>query len=284
MKRSNVPRWAWGSVFLTIAVLSPAILLAQERVVVSKALDHCTILVGKNEKVSLIGVGRPPTNAFTIKDAREHLEDMLRGREVVLVADPAIPETPGVRFRYVYLDGDLINERVISEGFAGVNRDQTCTKADALVQAEKMARRMKIGAWVLDAQISDEQFMISISPNPVTQVAMMQYQIPELCNVTLLVIDSTQRVVASLVNARMQPGGYTAMFQRLRLPNGRYRVQLSAGSRVVSEQMTLTGRLANEPNGDDEPSPGVTVGDARTSQPPERKSFRLPGGGITESK
>lgn len=281
MVRSNNSLWARLVVVLFLTSTLVATLSAQERVTISKVLDHSTIVTSRNEKITLIGVDKPPTGAFTVRDAREHLSDIVLRKEVMLIADPNISDPKGSRARYVYLNGDLVNQRLISEGFAGVRHDGSFTKLDAFLEAETVARRMRIGAWVLDADMTDEQFSLTISPNPMSEVAMLQYQIPEPCNVSLLVIDSTNRVVASLVNARMGQGGYTAVFQRLRLPDGRYRCQLSAGSRIVSEELTLVGRSAKTVAASD----GVEVGDELNGDAPiERKSFRLPGGGATSAK
>jgi endonuclease YncB( thermonuclease family) len=264
---------------LTASVL-PSILSAQERVTVTKVLDHATILIAKNEKVTLIGVDKPPTPAFTARDAKDHLDDILRGKEVMLIADPNVADAKGAKARYVYLNGDLVNQRVITEGFAAVQRGTEFSKLETFLEAENVAHRMKVGAWVLDGTQTDEQFSLAISPNPVTEVAMLQYQVPEPCNVSLLVLDSTNRVVASLVNARMQPGGYTAVFQRLRLPDGHYHCQLTAGSRVLSEELSLTGRGSTVTT-----SPGgVKVGGNEPGEAViERKSFKLPGGGATHT-
>lgn len=285
MFRSTTPVWAWLSAVLTLALAVSASASAQERVTVTKVLDHSTILVSKNEKISLIGVDKPPTGAFTSRDAKDRLDEILRGKEVLLVADPTVVDAKGIKSRYVYLDGDVVNQRVISEGFAGVRRDVEFTKLDAFLEAENVARRMKVGAWVLDGVSTDEQFSLAISPNPVTEVAMLQYQIPEPCDVTLLILDSNNRVVASLVNARMVAGGYTAVFQRLRLPDGKYRCQLTAGSRVVSETISLTGRKTtggggSSPMGVNVGSPDAEAAAAASGAPAviERKNFRLPGG------
>ncbi|HVK37782.1 MAG TPA: thermonuclease family protein [Candidatus Kapabacteria bacterium] len=280
MIRSSIPVRVWLSAILAIASAVSASVSAQERVTVSKVLDHSTIVVSKNEKITLIGVDKPPTGAFTARDAKDHLDEILRGKEVMLVADPNVADAKGAKSRYIYLNGDLVNQRVISEGFAGVRRGGEFTKLEAFLEAENVARRMKIGAWILDGSTTDEQFSMTITPNPMSEVAMLQYQIPEPCNVSLLILDSTNRVVASLVNARMEQGAYTAVFQRLRLPDGRYRCQLSAGSRVVSENLTLVGRGATTVAAT---ADGVDIGTAPTAVPVERKSFRLPGGGGTHT-
>lgn len=281
MNRSSIPLRVWLSAILAFASAVSASVSAQERVTVSKVLDHSTIVISRNEKITLIGVDTPPTGAFTARDAKDHLDDILRGKEVMLIADPNVADPKGSKARYVYLNGDLVNQRMISEGFAGVRRGGEFTKLEAFLEAENVARRMKIGAWVLDGATTDEQISVTISPNPMSEVAMLQYQIPDLSNVSLLILDSNNRVVASLVNARMEPGAYTAVFQRLRLPDGRYRCQLSAGSRVVTESLTLVGRGNTAATA----STGVEVGSGPDSgeAPIERRNFRLPGGGSTHT-
>jgi endonuclease YncB( thermonuclease family) len=277
MRRSQFPTTVWLVAILLLSVPVGSTLFAQERVTVSKVLDHSTIVTSRNEKLTLIGVDKPPTGAFTVRDAKDHLDEILRGKEVMLEADAVVREGKGAKARYVYLNGDLVNQRLISEGFAGVARGTEFSKIESFIEAENVARRMKIGAWVLDGVEEEDHFSLAISPNPVTEVAMLQYQIPEPCNVSLLIMDSTNRVVASLVNARMESGGYTAVFQRLRLPDGKYKCQLTAGSRIVSETLALTGRGTPVRTG------GVTVGTEAESpvDAVERKSFRLPGGHTT---
>lgn len=271
--------WVRLSAVLALTLTVGANAFSQERATVTKVLDHSTIVVSKNEKISLIGVDKPPTGAFTVRDAKDRLEEILRGKEVMLVADPNVADGKGIKHRYVYLNGDVVNLRVISEGFAGVRRGTEFSKLEAFLEAENIARRMRVGAWVLDGQTTEDQFSLAVSPNPITEVAMLQYQIPEPCDVTLLIMDSTNRVVASLVNARMQAGQYTAVFQRLRLPDGNYRCQLTAGSRILAEHVLLTGRKvtgpANPMGAGEDPVDPTTVSEP---VPFERKSFRLPGG------
>ena len=125
---------------ITSAQLDP--IMAQ----VERVIDGDTIRVrfeGKSYTVRLIGVDTPETKHPTFTKA--HLE----GKLVALVKDRTgdTVDRYGRLLRYVLLDGDNFNARLIREGYAHAYRLFPFSKRTKFIQLEDQARRRGIGLW-----------------------------------------------------------------------------------------------------------------------------------------
>ena len=137
---------------ITSAQLDP-IMAQGERVI-----DGDTIRVrhqGKNYTVRLIGVDTPetkhPTQAvqFFGREASAFTKAALEGK-TVLLAKARTGDTVdryGRLLRYVLLDGDNFNARLIREGYAHAYRRFPFSKRAEFIQLEEQARRRGIGLW-----------------------------------------------------------------------------------------------------------------------------------------
>jgi len=76
-------------------------------------------------------------------------------------------------------------------------------------------------------------------PNPFNPSTTINYQIPELSFVTLMVFDVLGNEIATLVNAEKPAGSYEAEFKASSLPSGIYFYRLQAGSFVETKKMVL---------------------------------------------
>jgi micrococcal nuclease len=101
---------------------------------VTRVVDGDTVRIdydGKTQPVRLIGVDTPEinwpesdTDEITADcyglPAREYLVERISGETVRTESDPSQPETDtyGRRLVYLYLDGELINKTLLSEGYA----------------------------------------------------------------------------------------------------------------------------------------------------------------------
>lgn len=242
MNASQFLPFAGACVLLAFAAASPPVLKSQETAVVSKVLSYSAIQLSSGEKVTLIGIGAPPTGAFTPRDAKDRLQSIVLGKNVVLLADVAQADKKKEVFRYLYVNGEMVNIRMINDGYASAVRDIPYSKLPDFIAAETSARARKAGAWILDPEAAKNSVNLSVSPERITDVAILQYQIPIASNVSLIVLDGTGRVVASVINSRLNPGGYVAAFQRLTLPDGEYTCRLEACNQVISRKVMLTGR------------------------------------------
>jgi cytochrome b6-f complex iron-sulfur subunit len=77
-----------------------------------------------------------------------------------------------------------------------------------------------------------------IAPNPFRGDAVIRYAVSAMASVRIDIHDTAGRRVASLVDAMMAPGRYTAVLAGAALPAGAYLCVLHAGDRVQSQPMT----------------------------------------------
>lgn len=126
--------------------------------VVVDVVDGDTIKVkleGEGVKtVRLIGIDTPetshpskPVQCFG-KEATEQLKALLLNKTVVLEKDSSEVDRYGRQLRYVYLDGDFINEKMVREGYALESAFEPDTKyRDLFEEAEEYAMENKRGLW-----------------------------------------------------------------------------------------------------------------------------------------
>ena len=144
---------------ILIAGLAPLITSAQLdpiMVQVERVIDDDTIRVrhqGKNYTVRLIGVDAPetkhPTKAVQYfgREASAFTKAALEGKTVLLQKDRTgdTVDRYGRWLRYVLLDGDNFNARLIRDGYAHAYRRFPFTKRTEFIQLEELARRSGIG-------------------------------------------------------------------------------------------------------------------------------------------
>ena len=146
---------------ILIAGLAPLITSAQLdpiMVQVERVIDGDTIRVrhqGKKYTVRLIGVDAPetkhPTKAVQYfgREASAFTKAALEGKTVLLQKDRTgdTVDRYGRWLRYVLLDGDNFNARLIRDGYAHAYRRFPFTKRTEFIQLEEQARRSGIGLW-----------------------------------------------------------------------------------------------------------------------------------------
>lgn len=126
---------------------------------VTRVIDGDTIEIrsGSNVPITvrLIGVDTPetvhpnkPVEQFG-KEAAEFLRKTLEGKQVRVSAD-TIGDTVdqyGRRLYYVYVDGILVNELIIKEGYGHAYTKYPFTKRNAFVTAQETAMDARKGLW-----------------------------------------------------------------------------------------------------------------------------------------
>ena len=125
---------------------------------VERVIDGDTIQVrfeGKSYTVRLIGVDTPetkhPTKAVQYfgREASAFTKAALEGKTVLLQKDRTgdTVDRYGRWLRYVLLDGDNFNARLIRDGYAHAYRRFPFSKRTEFIQLEEQARRRGIGLW-----------------------------------------------------------------------------------------------------------------------------------------
>jgi len=76
-------------------------------------------------------------------------------------------------------------------------------------------------------------------PNPFNPSTQISYTIPKASAVTLTIYDILGRQVATLVNAKNEPGEHSISWNALSVPSGVYFYRIVAGSFVQTKKMML---------------------------------------------
>jgi micrococcal nuclease len=121
---------------------------------VTRVIDGDTIVIDTGQTVRYIGIDTPetvhpdkPTMCFG-PEASQKNKDLVLGKKVTLEKD--ISETDKYKrlLRYVWVDGSLINELLVKEGYAVSSTYPPDVKyQDIFVAAQKTAQQNKSGMW-----------------------------------------------------------------------------------------------------------------------------------------
>lgn len=141
-----------------------------EFVAIDSVVDGDTVKVhykGKLETVRLLLIDTPesvhpskPIQPFG-KDASLYLKALLKKGETVQleVGNPS-RDNYGRLLAYIWLDGDLLNERMVSYGYARVAYiiPPNTKYLDELLAAQEQAQARKTGIWSIDGYVTNEGF------------------------------------------------------------------------------------------------------------------------------
>ncbi len=124
------------------------------KVIVTRIIDGDTFEISDGSKVRLIGINSPEikgeggkSDCFAL-EAKNKLASLLNGKEVYLRRDVSEVDKYNRLLRYAYVDNLLVNEYMLSEGYAQVATYPPDTALSGIfVQSERQARKEKLGLW-----------------------------------------------------------------------------------------------------------------------------------------
>lgn len=126
--------------------------------VVSRVIDGDTIELVDGTRVRYIGMDTPELNTgrgtpdCLAVAAKNRNASMVEGKTVVLEYDAEKRDRYGRDLAYVWLDGNMVNERLVQEGYASIFTVAPNVKyAERILAAEKAARAAALGLWAADA-------------------------------------------------------------------------------------------------------------------------------------
>ena len=90
----------------------------KELAFVVKVIDGDTVKLANGEKVRLIGVNAPERGHAYYKKARERLSSLIEGKGVALERDAENRDQYGRLLRYIFLNGENMNIKMVREGLA----------------------------------------------------------------------------------------------------------------------------------------------------------------------
>ena len=91
---------------------------AVESSVVERVADGDTILLKNGERVRLIGIDAPEKGEKCFQEAKNRLQQLVLGKQVVLLKDVSERDRYGRLVRFVYADNLFVNLVLVQEGLA----------------------------------------------------------------------------------------------------------------------------------------------------------------------
>jgi micrococcal nuclease len=149
-----------GNFLITPTDTVPENSATKERVegMVVRVIDGDTIdvlIAGEEERVRYIGIDTPETNRNNTaatecgaEAATEYNESLVSGRLVTLERDVSERDRFGRLLRYLYIDEELVQERIIEAGYAKAIRIEPDAREYVSLKAlETQAQSNQIGLW-----------------------------------------------------------------------------------------------------------------------------------------
>ncbi len=117
-----------------------------ETKLVTKIIDGDTVIVEGGDSVRLLGIDTDERGYPCYSAAKDRLEELVLNREAVLEREGEDKDQYGRYLRYILLDDDNVNVRMVSEGYAVARLDPDNVRyRDDIIAAEKSAMSNGIG-------------------------------------------------------------------------------------------------------------------------------------------
>ena len=148
--------WIIGYVVLWLVGCQPSstpegIEATVHRVVSGQTIDVVTSKQPATlERVRLIGIDAPDLQQYPWGvAAKDKLKELLsqQGVQSVVLESKGQKDRFGRRFAYVWVDDELINEQLVTEGYALVDRERRDRHSQRLIRAQETARLRGNGIW-----------------------------------------------------------------------------------------------------------------------------------------
>lgn len=112
-----------------------------------EVVDGDTIKLN-NQYIRLIGINAPEKGQYYFEEAKNRLEELIKGKSIKLEKDKEDKDSFGRLLRYVFADDIFVNLELVREGYAYVLDVQTNLKyIEQLKKAEEIAKEKKVGIW-----------------------------------------------------------------------------------------------------------------------------------------
>lgn len=148
---------SWSSVLFFLVLVMLYYVLSQRtpgEYLVVKVIDGDTIELSSGEKVRYIGVDTPELHRpqksveYFAREAYEANRRLVEGKKVRLEFDVQKQDRYGRLLAYVYVDGIMVNEWLVANGYARVATFPPNVKyAERFLELEREARRLELGLW-----------------------------------------------------------------------------------------------------------------------------------------
>ncbi len=139
---------------------------------VIRVIDGDTFEIETGEKVRLIGINAPEISDIFGVESKEYLTKLIEGKDVDLVSDNLSSKTDRYNrlLRYVILNGEDINYKLILDGYAFAYLKYKFEKSEVYKDAQLIALNNEIGMWNKSASYSKPKESESIKEKPIYKI------------------------------------------------------------------------------------------------------------------
>ena len=117
---------------------------------VSEVIDGDTIILENGEHIRFLGINTPESGMYFYEEAKEVLEIMVLGKEVILEMDVSDRDMYGRELRYVFQGELFVNLEMVKRGFANSYTYPPDVRfSQDFLEAERYARENNKGLWEL---------------------------------------------------------------------------------------------------------------------------------------
>jgi micrococcal nuclease len=121
---------------------------------VDEVIDGDTFSTTSGETVRMLGINTPEIDRYYYDEARDMLDIMICGKQVILERDITERDRYGRLLRYVYTDDLFINLEMVRRGYANVyTLPPDIRYVEDLLEAERSARKNEFGLWAQSGDI-----------------------------------------------------------------------------------------------------------------------------------
>lgn len=152
--RAKLRSWRYLVALLFLFFLYLFSQRGEQSYIVARALDGDTIELTNGEKVRYIGVDTPELHhpqkevEYYAQEAHRANQKLVEGKKVSLEFDVQKRDRYGRILAYVYVDGFMVNEWLVANGYARVATFPPNVKyAERFRTLEREARKQKLGLW-----------------------------------------------------------------------------------------------------------------------------------------
>ena len=122
----------------------------KEVVTVESVISGDTIKLADGRIIRYIGIDAPDKEQCMYRTAAKINQVLVEGKQVVIEKDHTELDPDGNVLRYVWIDDQLINERIVSEGYARSSPQPPNLKYNGrFLNAHNQARELNKGLWAV---------------------------------------------------------------------------------------------------------------------------------------
>ena len=119
--------------------------LSNKTVIVTKIIDGDTVIVQGGETIRLLGIDCDERGKECYVKAKNRIEEILLNQKVILKKESEDKDIYGRSLRYIFLNGENINSKMVKEGYCVARFPQESKYKKEIVEVEEFAISNNVG-------------------------------------------------------------------------------------------------------------------------------------------